>query len=102
MNMLLRKVGSGAIALTLAAGFAATTTLAAEPVIGLITKTETNPFFVKMKEGFEAKAKELGLTPPQRGHAAEQSAVHRGTDAKSKQPGCADASADTLESLGFR
>ncbi len=31
-------------------------------IIGLITKTNTNPFFVKMKEGFEAKAKELGLT----------------------------------------
>ena len=27
----------------------------------LITKTETNPFFVKMKEGAEAKAKELGM-----------------------------------------
>ena len=32
-------------------------------VVGLITKTNTNPFFVKMREGFEAKAKELGLTP---------------------------------------
>ena len=32
-------------------------------VVGLVTKTNTNPFFVKMKEGFEAKAKELGLTP---------------------------------------
>ena len=28
---------------------------------GLITKTETNPFFVKMHEGAEAKAKELGV-----------------------------------------
>ncbi|AWD22526.1 sugar ABC transporter substrate-binding protein [Pseudogemmobacter blasticus] len=28
----------------------------------LITKTDTNPFFVKMKEGAEAKAKELGVT----------------------------------------
>ena len=28
--------------------------------IGLITKTDTNPFFVKMKEGAEAKAEELG------------------------------------------
>jgi fructose transport system substrate-binding protein len=28
----------------------------------LITKTDTNPFFVKMKEGAEAKAKELGMT----------------------------------------
>jgi fructose transport system substrate-binding protein len=32
-------------------------------VVGLITKTNTNPFFVKMKQGFEAKAKELGMTP---------------------------------------
>ena len=35
----------------------------ADTLVGLITKTNTNPFFVKMKEGFEAKAKELGLTP---------------------------------------
>jgi fructose transport system substrate-binding protein len=28
--------------------------------IGLITKTETNPFFVKMKEGAQGKASELG------------------------------------------
>lgn len=27
----------------------------------LITKTDTNPFFVKMREGAEAKAKELGM-----------------------------------------
>jgi fructose transport system substrate-binding protein len=32
----------------------------AQPVIGLITKTETNPFFVKMKEGAQAEAKKLG------------------------------------------
>jgi fructose transport system substrate-binding protein len=31
-----------------------------EIVVGLITKTETNPFFVKMKEGAQAKANELG------------------------------------------
>ncbi len=31
-------------------------------VVGLITKTNTNPFFVKMKEGAQAKAKELGVT----------------------------------------
>jgi fructose transport system substrate-binding protein len=30
-------------------------------IIGLITKTNTNPFFVKMREGAEAKAKELGV-----------------------------------------
>jgi len=33
---------------------------AAEPVIGLITKTETNPFFVKMKVGAMAAAKAKG------------------------------------------
>ena len=31
-------------------------------LVGLVTKTNTNPFFVKMREGFEAKAKELGVT----------------------------------------
>lgn len=30
-------------------------------IIGLITKTDTNPFFVKMKEGAKAKADELGV-----------------------------------------
>jgi fructose transport system substrate-binding protein len=33
----------------------------AADIVGLITKTEGNPFFVKMREGAEAKAKELGL-----------------------------------------
>lgn len=31
-----------------------------QPVIGLITKTDSNPFFVKMKEGADAEAKKLG------------------------------------------
>jgi fructose transport system substrate-binding protein len=35
---------------------------AADTIIGLITKTNTTPFFVKMKEGAEKKAKELGVT----------------------------------------
>ena len=39
---------------------AAGSAFAAEPVIGLITKTESNPFFVKMKEGATAEAKKLG------------------------------------------
>lgn len=30
-------------------------------IVGLITKTDTNPFFVKMKEGAQAKAAELGI-----------------------------------------
>ena len=44
-----------ALALATSSAFAA-----GEPVIGLITKTETNAFFVKMKEGAEAEAKKLG------------------------------------------
>ncbi|MEI4487492.1 sugar ABC transporter substrate-binding protein [Frigidibacter sp. MR17.14] len=47
-----------ALALVLAAGAAS----AADTTACLITKTDTNPFFVKMKEGASAKAKELGLT----------------------------------------
>lgn len=44
-----------------AASVAASTAFAAgEPVIGLVTKTETNPFFVKMKEGAQEEAKKLG------------------------------------------
>lgn len=31
-----------------------------QPIIGLITKTESNPFFVKMKEGAEVEAKKYG------------------------------------------
>jgi fructose transport system substrate-binding protein len=49
-------VAALAVALTSAPSSAA-------DIVGLITKTNTNPFFVKMKQGFEAKAKELGLTP---------------------------------------
>ena len=50
-----------AIALLSAAAAAALPAMAAdEPVIGLITKTETNPFFVKMKEGAAAEAKAKG------------------------------------------
>ena len=49
---------------------------AAEPVIGLITKTETNPFFVKMKEGAteEAKAKGAKLLSGA-GKAAQECAI---------------------------
>ncbi len=47
--------------LVLAAGMAlATGAMAAQPIIGLITKTDTNPFFVKMKEGAQAEAKKAG------------------------------------------
>ena len=42
-------------------GFAATSSAYAGVGACLITKTDTNPFFVKMKEGATAKAKELGV-----------------------------------------
>jgi fructose transport system substrate-binding protein len=44
-----------------AAGLLAAAPAYAETGACLITKTDTNPFFVKMKEGAEAKAKELGI-----------------------------------------
>jgi len=49
-----------ASALTLATLAAGSAFAAGEPVIGLITKTETNPFFVKMKEGAAQAAKAKG------------------------------------------
>ena len=33
------------------------------PIVGLITKTDTNPFFVRMREGAKARAGELGVEP---------------------------------------
>jgi fructose transport system substrate-binding protein len=60
MSRKLALLSSAAIALA----FVATSVPSyAGDIVGLVTKTNTNPFFVKMKEGFEAKAKELGLTP---------------------------------------
>ena len=38
-----------------------TSASAADVLIGLITKTDSNPFFVKMREGADASAKELGV-----------------------------------------
>ena len=51
-----------AVAAVALLGFAAVATPAFAGVGAcLITKTNTNPFFVKMKEGAQAKAKELGV-----------------------------------------
>jgi len=56
---LMTKALLGAGALALMSGMAS----AQDSVSAcLITKTDTNPFFVKMKEGAEAKAAELGVT----------------------------------------
>ena len=50
-------IGASAIAVTAMAGSGMAST-----TVCLITKTDTNPFFVKMKEGATAKAEELGMT----------------------------------------
>ncbi|MCA1298895.1 sugar ABC transporter substrate-binding protein [Stappia indica] len=47
---------------TLLGTLSALPAMAAETSACLITKTDTNPFFVKMKEGATAKAEELGIT----------------------------------------
>jgi len=44
----------------LALSIAGTTLAQAQTAACLITKTDTNPFFVKMKEGATAKAEEMG------------------------------------------
>lgn len=44
------------------AALGAAPAMAADVSACLITKTDTNPFFVKMKEGATAKAQELGVT----------------------------------------
>ena len=55
MKSLTRRWLLSSLALAASSAFAQ-----GQPVIGLITKTDTNPFFVKMKEGAEAEAKKAG------------------------------------------
>ena len=57
MGKILKVAAASAVMLGLMAGTAAY----AQDIVGLITKTEGNPFFVKMREGAQAKATELGL-----------------------------------------
>src|SRR5438105_11116 len=59
--------GKSPLALSIAGALAlavttATPASAQNVLVGLITKTNNNPFFVKMKEGASAKAQELGVT----------------------------------------
>src|SRR5471030_227173 len=54
------KLASSLLAATVLAAAATVAVGADQPVIGLITKTDTNPFFVKMKEGAEQMAKSRG------------------------------------------
>jgi fructose transport system substrate-binding protein len=62
-NLIRKTVLVGVASLMLAATFVPHSTTQAQSsdiLIGLITKTETNPFFVKMKEGAQANADKLG------------------------------------------
>ncbi len=60
ITRMIRNLALASAAIGLLAGIAPA--LAADKVIvGLITKTNTNAFFAKMKDGAEAKAKELGV-----------------------------------------
>ncbi len=56
-----RLVLSAASAIVLATASLGGALAADKPIVGIITKTNTNPFFVKMKEGAQAKADELGM-----------------------------------------
>jgi fructose transport system substrate-binding protein len=55
-----RAAGCFAAALFLASAGIHAAPASAQEIVGLITKTNTNPFFVKMKEGADEKAQELG------------------------------------------
>ena len=51
----------GLLAAAAAVALTAAPAMAQDVGACLITKTDTNPFFVKMKEGATAKAEELGV-----------------------------------------
>ncbi len=50
--------GLGALAAAALAALPVAEAADSQPVVGLITKTDTNPFFVKMREGADAAAKQ--------------------------------------------
>ena len=56
------QLKSAAVGVTALGLLALAPQASAETRACLITKTDTNPFFVKMREGATAKAKELGIT----------------------------------------
>lgn len=59
----MRKTLIASTVAALALGAASVTSASAQDIGAcLITKTDTNPFFVKMKEGATAKAEELGIS----------------------------------------
>jgi fructose transport system substrate-binding protein len=52
---------AGALVLGACGGAASSSTTKSQVVVGLITKTETNPFFVKMKQGAQKEADAKGV-----------------------------------------
>ena len=50
-----------ALSLCTAACGGSEATADSKPIVGLITKTDTNPFFVKMKEGAQQAAQQQGI-----------------------------------------
>ena len=54
------KMKIAAVSITVAGAAGMVFAQSAQPIIGLITKTETNPFFVKMKEGAQTAATKGG------------------------------------------
>ncbi|MCZ7481312.1 substrate-binding domain-containing protein [Agrobacterium rhizogenes] len=55
-----RRLGSAALAFGVSLAFVPVSAQAEDILIGVITKTEANPFFAKIREGATLKAKELG------------------------------------------
>ncbi len=61
MTARLRTLNWGAASVAALFALGVTPALSDDVLVGLITKTEGNPFFVKMREGAQEKASELGL-----------------------------------------
>ena len=55
------KAGISVLGLSFGLALSAGAACAQEVIVGLVTKTEVNPFFVKMRQAAEARAKEKGL-----------------------------------------
>ncbi|HET7314188.1 substrate-binding domain-containing protein [Salinisphaera sp.] len=56
-----RSIGLAVALLVAAVVFSGLASAADKPLVGLITKTNTNPYFVTMKKGAQKEAKKLGI-----------------------------------------
>src|SRR5260370_22981326 len=72
--------GAAMLAMVGCGGSSGTTTAASSPkpiIIGLITKTDANPFFVKMREGAQSEARAKGaVLVTGAGNASDDAAGH--------------------------